>query len=764
MINVKKRNGTLEPLDIEKIHAMTIKACEGLEDISASQIEVNARLQFYDGITTSAIQSILVRSAADLISIEDPNYQFAAARLLLFGLTKVVYGSSWQNKPKLKDHIQLMIANGLYDSEIIKWYSDEEFDILESYINYDLDMNFSYASLRQIIDKYLIQNRTTKHIYETPQQMYMLIALVLFHNYPEDVRLDYVKRYYDAISTHKINLPTPILAGVRTPNRQYSSCVLIDVEDSLNGIFSSDVVLGQYTAKRAGIGLNIGKIRGINSQIRNGEVSHTGIIPFLKKFEATGGCCTQNGIRGGAITAYCPIWHQEIEDIIVLKNNKGSENNRVRNIDYAIQISKLFYERFLRNEQITLFSPHNVPNLIDKFGLPEFDELYIKYENDNSIPKTKINAKHLFYSLMTERFETGRIYIMNIDHSNSHSSYNIPITMSNLCCEVTLPTSPVNILDGNNDGEIALCILSAVNISKIDKLNELEEITDLICRGLNELITHQEYLFPQSEIPTIRRRSLGIGIIGLAEFLAKNKLGFQKEAFPLIHKVAEYLQYYLLKSSNEQAKENGKCLDFDTTKYSKGILPIDTYKSDINEFANFPLELPWEDMRNSIKKYGLYNTTLTAQMPSESSSVVADTTNGVEPPRDYLVVKKSKKGTLKQLLPSIKKNKKYYTLAWENKDNSTHLKIMAILQKFMDQSISTNVYYNPENFKNREVPMSVLIKDTLDAYKYGLKTLYYANTYDSKVDPNEKEDKKLTNEEWLAQIENVKNDCDACAI
>lgn len=760
-INVTKRNGSLEPLNVDKIHKMVAAACDGLADVSASQIEMNANLQFYDKIPTSGIQSILVRSASDLISLDNSNYQYAAARLLLFHLKKTIFGSIHKNTGvPLKEHISNLISLGLYDKNIIDWYSDEEFDELYKVIDNNKDYKFTHSALRQIIDKYLVQNRTTKKVYEMPQYMYMMISLVLFHEYPKDVRLDYVKRYYEAISDHKINLPTPILAGVRTPNLQYSSCVLVDVEDSLDGIFSADVVLGQYTARRAGIGLNVGKIRGVNSQIRGGEVSHTGIVPFLKKFEATSGCCTQNGIRGGAVTSYCMIWHQEISDIVVLKNNKGSENNRVRNMDYGIQISKLFYQRLLNKKKITLFSPHDVPELVKNWGLPEFDELYEMYERDDSIPKTTVDAQELFFSIMKERAETGRIYIMNVDHANTHSPFNIPVSMSNLCAEVILPTSPVNIFNNKHEGEIALCILSAVNLGKINNLDEIEEVTDLICRSLNCLIDLQDYAFIEAKKSAVNRRPIGVGFIGLAEYLAKHNVGYEESAFKLVHQVSEYIQYYLLKSSNQQAKESNFCHKYLDTKYYNGILPIDTYKSDINTFADFPLELPWEELRSNIKKHGLRNSTLTAQMPSESSSVVANTTNGIEPPRDFLTIKKSKKGTLKQIVPGYNKLKNNYTLAWDMTSNTNYLKICAIIQKFFDQSISTNVYYNPEHYPNGEIPMSVMVGDLLNAYKWGIKTLYYHNTFDGKTE--QVEETPMSDKELLQEIYELSKDIDDC--
>jgi ribonucleoside-diphosphate reductase alpha chain len=583
---VVKSDGSKVTIDLDKIHKMVHKACKGITGVSESLVEMNSGLQFSEGISTIDIQKILVKSASDLISLEAPNYQYVAARLLLFGVQKQVFNTKWKDStiyPPLNEIIEKNITKGVYDPEILKMYSLEEIRECDKYIKHSRDLTFTYAGLQQIVDKYLVQDRSTNEVFETPQFMYMLIAMTLFHNYDQETRLDYVKRYYDAISTFKISIPTPIMAGVRTPLRQFASCVLVDADDSLDSIFTSDMAIGRYVAQRAGIGINAGRIRGLGSKIRGGEVQHTGVIPFLKKFEATVRSCTQNGVRGGSATVHFPIWHQEVEDILVLKNNKGTEDNRVRKLDYSIQISKLFYERFLKNEDITLFSPHNVPKLYDAFGTDEFDELYEKYERATSVPKTKVSARELFTDLLKERAETGRIYIMNIDHCNSHSSFTDKVNMSNLCQEITLPTAPLTHIDG--DGEIALCILSAINVGII-KMDELSNLCDLAVRGLEELIDFQEYPVEAAKRSTLARRSLGIGYIGLAHFLAKNRVKYDDPAaHRLVHELTESFQYHLLCSSNQIASEKGACDWFDRTKYAEGSLPIDHYKKDVDNIT-----------------------------------------------------------------------------------------------------------------------------------------------------------------------------------
>ena len=737
-ISVVKRNGVVADLNLEKVHKMVEMACRDLGGVSESHVEMNANLQFFDGIRTQDIQEILIKSANDLISLETPNYQFVAARLLLFGLRKQVFGEHPDDAPPLLEHVQSCVDEGVYDESLIQLYSDEEWEEIDSYIDYDRDYMFTYAGLRQVADKYLVQDRSNGRLYETPQQMYIMIAATLFQNYTQEYRLDYVKRYYDAISKHKINIPTPVMAGVRTPLRQFASCVLVDVDDTLDSIFSSDMAIGYYVAQRAGIGINAGRIRGINSKIRGGEVQHTGVVPFLKKFESTVRCCTQNGIRGGSATVHFPIWHQEIEDIIVLKNNKGTEDNRVRKLDYSIQLSKLFYERFISNKDISLFSPHDVPGLYDAFGTDEFDDLYVRYETNTSVPRSTIGAQELILALLKERAETGRLYLMNIDHCNTHSSFKDKVNMSNLCQEITLPTDPIRHID-DDGGEIALCILSAINVGKLtSNLDELDNLCDLAVRGLEELIDYQEYPVAAAKRSTLARRSLGIGFIGLAHYLAKNGVKYDsQEAWDLTHRLTESFQYHLLKASNQIAQEKGACEAFHRTKYIDGLLPIDTYKKDVDQITNEPLHYDWDSLRSSIEEHGLRHSTLSAQMPSESSSVVSNATNGIEPPRDYLSVKKSKKGPLKQIVPQFNSLKNNYTLLWDMPSNEGYIKIVAVMQKFFDQGISGNWSYNPENYNNNEVPVSVMAQDLLNTYKYGWKTSYYQNTYDAKKDIDE---------------------------
>mgnify|MGYP006253046955 FL=1 len=763
-ISVVKRDGSVESLNLDKVHAMVELACEDLAGVSSSQVEMNSGIQFYDGIKTEDIQEILIRSANDLISLDTPNYQYVAARLLLFGLRKAVFGYHPDKPPILYNHICKCVDHGMYDEELLTVYTEEEWEEIESYVDHDRDYLFTYAGLRQVCDKYLVQDRSTGYLFETPQQMYIMIAATLFSKYPKDTRLEYVRRYYEAISTHKINIPTPVMAGVRTPLRQFASCVLVDVDDTLDSIFSSDMAIGYYVAQRAGIGINAGRIRGINAKIRGGEVQHTGVVPFLKKFEATVRCCTQNGIRGGSATVHFPIWHQEIEDIIVLKNNKGTEDNRVRKLDYSIQLSKLFYERFIENKEITLFSPHDVPDLYESFGTDRFDELYCSYESNPDIPSKRVSAQGLILDLLKERAETGRLYLMNIDHCNSHSSFKDKVNMSNLCQEITLPTDPINHID-SQDGEIALCILSAINVGKLRNLSEMENLCDLTVRALEELIDYQEYPVPAARRSTLARRSLGIGFIGLAHYFAKNGVKYDsQEAYDLTHKLTESFQYNLLRASNNIAKEKGACDAFHRTKYIDGILPIDTYKEEVDELVTVSYQYDWDSLRDDIAEWGLRHSTLSAQMPSESSSVVSNATNGIEPPRDYLSIKKSKKGPLKQIVPQFTTYKNNYTLLWDMPSNEGYINVTAIMQKFFDQAISGNWSYNPENYPDNEVPVSVMANDLLTTYKYGWKTSYYQNTYDNKkdVDADAAKTEQLINE--ILHGTESEEDCDSCKV
>ena len=770
-IHIVKRDGKRLPLDINKIHKVVQFACEGLSGVSISQVEMNSNLQFYDGMSTREIQDILIRSANDLISLEAPNYQYVAARLLLYGVYKDVFGE-YKHK-SFYDMIKLNIERGVYDPQILDLYTEDELESLDKYIKLNRDENFTYAGLRQIVDKYLVQDRSSGQIFEPPQYMYMMIAATLFANYPKEDRLYYVRRYYDATSLFKINIPTPVMAGVRTPVRQFASCVLVDSDDTLNSIFSSDMAIGRYTAQRAGIGINAGRIRAINSKIRGGEVAHTGLVPFLKKFESTVRCCTQNGVRGGSATTHFPLWHYEIQDLLVLKNNKGTEDNRVRKLDYSIQLNKLMYERFLGGKDITLFSPHQVPELYEAFfsDQAKFEKLYTKYEKDPSIRKKSVPAMELFSDMLRERAETGRIYLMNVDHANTHSSFKDTVYMSNLCQEITLPTKPLQHID-DPEGEIALCILSAINVGVLKELDDLEELCELAVRALEEIIDYQKYPVEAAEKSTKARRSLGIGYIGLAHFLARHGVKYNdKKALTKVHELTEAFQYYLLRASNKIAKERGACDYFNRTKYSDGILPIDTYKKDLDEVCNIKLKYDWDTLRNDIRQHGLRHSTLSAQMPSESSSIVSNATNGVEPPRGYLSIKKSKKGPLKQIVPQFQSLKNYYTLLWEMPGNEGYINVMAVIQKFFDQAISGNWSYNPTQYEDNEVPMSVMFKDLLTTYKLGWKTSYYQNTYDFKGEDVEELREEIStpleqeapHPEPTSQKE-LDEECEACAI
>ena len=739
-IKVTKRDGRLELLDLNKIHRVIEWAAEGL-NVSVSQVELKAKIQFYNGILTEDIHETLVRSAAELIDVDTPDYQHMAARLAVFHLRKKAYGEF--TPPSLYNHICNMVEAKHYDKEILDKYTKEEIDYLDTKINHELDLSLAYAGLKQLEGKYLVQDRTTGKIFETPNMAYMLIAMVIFGSYNEeygnDARLDYVVRFYNALSKGFISLPSPIMAGVRTVTRQFASCLLVSSDDSLKSINATTSVIVEYIAKRAGIGVNGGKIRALGSKIRNGEVKHTGVIPFWKMFQAAVKSSSQGGIRGGAATLFYPLWHLEAESLLVLKNNRGVEENRIRQLDYGVQINKLLYSRLIKDEDITLFSPDAVPGLYDAFfaDQKEFERLYTEAENNPAITKKKVRAVELFSSLLQERASTGRIYIQNVDHCNTHSSFRpevAPIYQSNLCLEITLPTKPLTNVEDEN-GEVPLCTLAAINLGKIESEADIEEATNLLVRGLDELISYQDYLIPASRKSTMMYRPLGIGVINYAYYLAKNGVKISDgSALPITHSIFEALQYYCLKASVEVAKVKGPCLAFENTTYSQGTLPIDTYKKDIDSFANFDLKLDWESLRKDIVEHGLRNATLTAIAPTETSSQVSNATNGVEPPRSYVTVKVSKDGILRQVVPEIEKYKDQYETLWQLPDNEGTLKAAAVMQKFIDQSISTNTAYDPSKFPDNKVPMQLLIKDLLVAYKYGIKTLYYHNTNDGADD------------------------------
>ncbi|WP_165008137.1 class 1a ribonucleoside-diphosphate reductase subunit alpha [Neisseria yangbaofengii] len=736
-LQVTKRDGRLEPIDLEKIHRVVSWAAEGLNNVSVSQVELKSHIQFYNGIRTDDIHETIIKAAADLISQESPDYQYLAARLAIFHLRKIAYGEF--EPPHLYDHVQKLTQAGKYDRHILEDYSREEFDELNAYIDHKRDMTFSYAAVKQLEGKYLVQNRVTRQIYETPQFLYILVAMCLFSKYPETTRLDYVKRFYDAVSTFKVSLPTPIMSGVRTPTRQFSSCVLIECDDSLDSINATTSAIVKYVSQRAGIGINAGRIRGLGSEIRGGEAQHTGCIPFFKMFQAAVKSCSQGGVRGGAATLFYPMWHWEVENLLVLKNNRGVEDNRVRHLDYGVQINRLLYTRLIKGGNITLFSPNEVPGLYDAFfaDQDEFERLYTQYEQDESIRKRSVPATELFSSLMQERAGTGRIYIQNVDHCNTHSPFDpsvAPVRQSNLCLEIALPTKPLEHINDEN-GEIALCTLSAFNLGALQHLDEFEELADLTVRALDALLDYQDYPVPAARIATMNRRTLGIGVINYAYYLAKNGVRYSDDsALALTHRTFEAMQYYLLKASVNLAKEYGACPLFNETVYSQGKLPVDTYKKDLDGICQEPLHYDWESLRADIVKYGLRNSTLTALMPSETSSQIANATNGIEPPRGLVSVKASKDGILKQVVPEFETFNRQYETLWQLPGNDGYLKLVGIMQKFVDQAISANTSYDPAKFEGGKVPMKQMLKDLLTAYKYGVKTLYYHNTRDGADD------------------------------
>ncbi|HFC8840001.1 TPA: class 1a ribonucleoside-diphosphate reductase subunit alpha [Neisseria subflava] len=736
-IKVTKRDGRLEDINLDKIHRVVTWAAEGLQNVSVSQVELKSHIQFYNGIRTDDIHETIIKAAADLISQDTPDYQYLAARLAIFHLRKIAYGEF--EPPHLYDHVKKLTEAGKYDRHIIADYSREEFDELNAYIDHSRDMTFSYAAVKQLEGKYLVQNRVTRQIYETPQFLYILVAMCLFSKYPKETRLNYVKRFYDAVSTFKVSLPTPIMSGVRTPTRQFSSCVLIECDDSLDSINATTSAIVKYVSQRAGIGINAGRIRGLGSEIRGGEAQHTGCIPFFKMFQAAVKSCSQGGVRGGAATLFYPLWHIEAESLLVLKNNRGVEDNRIRQLDYGVQINRLLYTRLIKGGNITLFSPNEVPGLYDAFfaDQDEFERLYTQYEQDPNIRKRTLPATELFSTLMQERAGTGRIYIQNVDHCNTHSPFDprvAPVHQSNLCMEIALPTKP---LDNINDaeGEIALCTLSAFNLGALNNLDELEELADLTVRALDALLDYQDYPVAAARTATMNRRTLGIGVINYAYYLAKNGVRYSDDsALGLTHRTFEAMQYYLLKASVNLAKEYGACPLFNQTVYSQGKLPIDTYKKDLDAVCNEPLHYDWESLRADIVKYGLRNSTLTALMPSETSSQIANATNGIEPPRGLVSVKASKDGILKQVVPEFETLKDAYETLWQLPGNEGYLKLVGVMQKFVDQSISANTAYDPNKFEGSKVSMKQMLKDLLTAYKYGVKTLYYHNTRDGADD------------------------------
>jgi ribonucleoside-diphosphate reductase alpha chain len=734
---VAKRSGEKAPMDLEKIHNVVTWAAEGLDNVSVSQVELKSRIQMYDGIRTEDIHETIIKAAADLISEETPDYQYLAARLAIFHLRKKAYGRF--TPPSLFEHVSKMVKANRYDAHLLRDYSKQELEAMDRFIDHSRDLTFSYAAVKQLEGKYLVQDRVTGRIYESAQFLYILVAACLFAHYPKETRLDYIERFYNAISTFKISLPTPIMAGIRTPTRQFSSCVLIECGDSLDSVNATSSAIIKYVSQRAGIGINAGRIRALGSPIRNGEAFHTGCIPFYKHFQTAVKSCSQGGVRGGAATLFYPLWHFEVEDLLVLKNNRGVEENRVRHLDYGVQFNKLMYQRMLKNENITLFSPSDVPGLYDAFFADQdlFEKLYVQYEDDPTIRKKEMKAIELFTLFAQERAGTGRIYLQNVDHCNTHSPFDpavAPVRQSNLCLEIALPTKPLNNVN-DAEGEIALCTLSAINLGALDSLDELEDLSDLAVRALDSLLDYQGYPLPAAQRASMDRRTLGIGVINYAYYLAKNGVRYSDgSAKALTHRTFEALQYNLLKASVGLAKEFGACPKFNETNYARGLMPTDTYKKELDSICDEPLHYDWDALREDIQAHGVRNSTLTALMPSETSSQISNATNGIEPPRGLISVKSSKDGILKQVVPEYEVLKDQYELLWSMPDNQGYLELVAIMQKFIDQTISANTNYDPSRYEEGKVPVKQIIKDMLTAYKLGVKTLYYHNTRDGASD------------------------------
>jgi ribonucleoside-diphosphate reductase alpha chain len=764
-ILVTKRDGHKEPLDLEKLHQVVFWATEGITGVSASEVEIKSHIQFYNGIQTADIQETLIKSAADLISEETPNYQYVAGRLINYHLRKQVY-NDYTPWPLLK-LVKKNVESGFYDAGLLAAYTEDEWARLNSFIHHDRDENFTYVAMEQWRGKYLVQNRVTGEIFETPQVAYLLIAATLFQNYPQETRLHWVKDYYDAISLHDISLPTPVMAGVRTPQKQFSSCVLIETDDSLDSINATTSSIVKYVSQKAGIGIGAGRIRALGSPIRNGDAYHTGVIPFYKLFQSATRSCSQGGVRNGAATLYYPIWHYEIEDLIVLKNNKGTEDNRVRHMDYGVQFNKLMYERLIAGGDITCFSPNDVPELYSAFfnDQERFKELYERAERNTKLRKKTFKASDLFSRFMQERKDTGRIYLQNVDHANTHSPFDervAPIKMSNLCAEIDLPTVPLRDVN-DEDGRIALCTLSAINWGNVKGPHDFEKMCRLAVRGLDALLSYQNYPILAAQLATEEFRPIGIGIINFAYFLAKNDVSYSDpSALALVDEYAEAWSYYLIKASADLAEEQGACTRWQDLKSAKGVLPIDTRKRDVDELVPYLERMPWQSLREQIQRTGQRNATLMALMPAETSAQISNATNGIEPPRSYVSIKGSKHGQLKQVVPEYRRLKNKYELLWDQTSPEGYLKLCAVLQKYIDQGISVNTSYNPQYYDDEKIPMSEMLQHLIMCYKYGLKQLYYFNTFDGQGEINV--DKMTADIKLEDQAAQNQEDCDSCVI
>jgi ribonucleoside-diphosphate reductase alpha chain len=771
MINVRKRSGNIEPLALEKWQQQVTKVCNGTADVSQSMIEIKAHPHFYDGITTREIDEITLRAIVDLIDFESNpdvghvNYQYVAGRQRLSMLRKDVYGD--YNPPSLYEIVKKNISVGLYTPDLLEWYSEDEWNKMEEFIDHEKDEEYSYAAIEQLIEKYLVRNRATKEIYETPQVRYMVAAATVFHMEEASKRLKFIKEYYNAASDGLFTLATPVLAGLGTPTKQFSSCVLIRSDDDLDSIFASGEMMAKYASKRAGIGLEIGRLRSLGSPIRGGEIMHTGMIPFLKKWFGDLRSCSQGGIRNASATVFYPIWHHQFDDLIVLKNNQGTEETRVRHMDYGVVLSALFWRRFKNKENITFFDPNEVPDLYEAFysDSAKFEELYVKYEKRKDLRRKVMSAEEVFKGgILKERTDTGRIYLVFIDNVMNQGPFDPEyhtIYQSNLCCEILLPTKSFKRLD-DPTGRIALCTLGSMNWGAFRNPEDMRRACRILLRSLNNILDYQDFLSIQSKLSNEDIRPIGIGVTNLAYWHAKRGYKYgEAEALQDVKSWTEHQAYYLTEATVELAKERGKCNDSDRTRYGQGIFPWELRAKGVNTLANFNPELDWESLRADIKDYGVRNATLMAIAPVESSSVVINSTNGIEMPMALISTKESKAGSLVQVVPEYQKLKNKYQLMWEQTDCVGYLKTAAVLAAYVDQSISTNTFYNPAHFPERKVPTTLIAKNLMQAQLWGIKTFYYSLI--------NKKGAKMQDEEEPTMLEAIDffeddGDCESCKL
>ena len=778
MIQVTKRDGSKEPLNLEKWQAQIQKVCAGVADVSQSMIEIKSQPHFYDGITTREIDEITLRAVVDLIDVESNpdvghiNYQYVAGKQRLSMLRKDVYGS--YEVPNLFEIVKRNVAIGLYTKELLEWYSEADWQRMDEMLDHEKDEQYSYAAIEQLIEKYLVRNRATKEIYETPQVRYMIAAATVFHKEePNSARMKYIKEYYNAASDGLFTLATPVLAGLGTPTKQFSSCVLIRSDDDLDSIFASGEMMAKYASKRAGIGLEIGRLRPLGSPIRGGEIMHTGMIPFLKKWFGDLRSCSQGGIRNASATVFYPIWHHQFDDLIVLKNNQGTDETRVRHMDYGVVLSAFFWRRFKNKENITFFDPNEVPDLYEAFysNTKLFEELYVKYERTPGLRKKVMNSEEVFKGgILKERTDTGRIYLVFIDNVMNQGPFDPEyhtIYQSNLCCEILLPTKPFKRLD-DPDGRIALCTLGSINWGAFRNPEDMRRACRILQRSLCNILDYQDFLSIQSELSNKEIQPLGIGVTNLAYWHAKRGFKYgEKDALQDVKTWMEHQAYYLTEATVELARERGKCSHSDLTRYGQGTFPWELRAKGVNELADFTPELDWESLRTNMRQWGVRNATLMAIAPVESSSVVINSTNGIEMPMSLITVKESKAGSFTQVAPDYAKLKNKYELMWEQKDCAGYLKTAAVLAAYVDQSISTNTFYNPAHFPGRKVPTTLIAKNLMQAHQWGLKTFYYSliNKQGSKAEMQEAQpEAQISSSISSSAMFEDQDDCESCKL